>query len=50
MAQLTEQLARGELAACKLELEGWLAQLLAHERSEEALMASPPPESTPIPG
>ena len=50
VAQLTEELARGEFAACKLELEAWVAQLLAHERSEEALMASPPPEGTPVPG
>ena len=49
MAQLTQQLARGQLAACKLELEAWVAQLLAHERLEEALLASPPPTSTIAP-
>ena len=48
IAQLTEGLARGELAACRLELEAWLAQLLAHERAEEALMASPPLAGTPV--
>ena len=46
IAQLTEGLARGELAACKLELDAWVAQLLAHERLEEALIASAPPTGT----
>ena len=50
IAQLSAELARGDRAACELEFAAWLAQLLAHERSEEALMASPPPEGTPVPG
>jgi hypothetical protein len=39
IAQLSAELARGDRAACELEFEAWLAQLLAHERSEEALLA-----------
>jgi hypothetical protein len=50
IAQLSAELAQGDPAACELEFQAWLAQLLAHERSEEALMASRPPESTPVPG
>lgn len=50
MAQLSAELGRGDRAACELGFEAWLAQLLAHERLEEALMASPPPEGTPVPG
>lgn len=50
IAHLSAELASGDLATCELELKAWVAQLLAHERSEEALMASPPPEGTPVPG
>ncbi len=43
VAQLTSELAGSDFAACELELAAWTAQLLSHERHEEALLEGSPP-------